>query len=192
MDTLFIPTGAKIFIANASSMYTNINSTSGIQASRTLFTIYSHLIPPTFPTNLFLTTLKLVMENNIFMFGDTFWLQNSGMAMGTPAAPLYATLTFGIHEYINILPRFTSNIYYYRRYLDGLFCIWLPSIDTTWNDFKLILNSFGKLTWNVEELSTLTTFLDLNITITNNKLQLNTYQKPLNFYQYMPPFSSHP
>jgi hypothetical protein len=108
--TLFIPTGAKLFTADASSMYTNIDSTSGIQAFQTLFTTYNHLIPPAFPTTLFVTTLKLVMENNIFMLGDTFWLQNSGRAMGTPAAPLYATITYGIHKNINILPRVFANI----------------------------------------------------------------------------------
>jgi hypothetical protein len=191
-NTLFIPTGAKLFTADASSMYTNIDSTSGIQAFQTLFTTYNHLIPQTFPTNLFITTLKVVMENNIFMFGDTFWLQNSGTAMGTPTAPLYATITYGIHENINILPRFAANIYYYKQYLDDIFCIWLPSSNTTWNDFKLALNGFSKLTWNIEELSTQTTFLDLNITIINNTLKFNTYQKPLNLYLYIPPFSSHP
>jgi hypothetical protein len=47
-STLFIPTGAKLFTAKASSMYTNIDSTSGIQAFQTLFTTYNHLIPQTF------------------------------------------------------------------------------------------------------------------------------------------------
>jgi hypothetical protein len=48
------------------------------------------------------------MNNNIFMFGDTFWLQTSGTAMGTPVACSYATTSYGNHENIHILPNFNS------------------------------------------------------------------------------------
>jgi hypothetical protein len=92
--TLIILTGAKILAADTSAMYTNIDSISGIRAFETLFNTYAHIIPPAFPMDLFLTTLKLVMDNNIFVFGDTYWIQNGGSAMGTWAAPLYATITY--------------------------------------------------------------------------------------------------
>jgi len=34
--------------------------------------------------------------------------------------------------------------------------------------------------------------VEFNITIINNTLKFNTYQKPLNLYLYIPPFSSYP
>jgi hypothetical protein len=43
------------------------------------------------------------MNNNIFSFGDTYWLQINGTPMGTPAAPLYSIITFGHHENTSIL-----------------------------------------------------------------------------------------
>jgi hypothetical protein len=90
--------------------------------------------------------------------------------MGTPAAPLYSTISYGYHENTKILPKFKDNLLYYKRYIDDVFGIWIPSPQNTWDQFKNTLNSFGKLTWNIEEPSNSTTFLDLNITIQDNKL----------------------
>jgi hypothetical protein len=44
----------------------------------------------------------------------------------------------------------------------------------------------------VESLTHSTNFLDLTITIKNQHLVTNTFQKPLNLYLYIPPLSAHP
>jgi len=48
-----------------------------------------------FPTSLFLQVLTLVMEWNVFSFMNSFLLQLSGIAMGTPAACSYAMMSYG-------------------------------------------------------------------------------------------------
>jgi hypothetical protein len=65
------------------------------------------------------------MENNIFKFGDTYWLQTQGTAMGTPAAPLYSILTNGYYENTTILNNFKTNLLYYKRFIDDIFGIWI-------------------------------------------------------------------
>jgi len=72
---------------------------------------------------------KIVMNHNIFSFADTYWHQLSGMAMGTPTACPYATITYGHFENSEILPRFNNNLLYYKRYIDDIFGIWIPSTD---------------------------------------------------------------
>jgi len=123
------------------------------------------------------------MKNNIFHFADTYWLQLTGTAMGTPTACSYASITYGQHE---------NN---YRRYIDDIFGIWVPPTTNnieTWEMFKTKLNSWGKLEWVVETPSHHTVFLDLNLQMIDNKIHTNTFQKALNLYLYIPPRSAHP
>jgi len=97
LQCLNLPRGAKLFTADATSMYTNIDTTTGLQTFTKLFERYKDHIPNSFPKEFFLETLKIIMNNNIFSFGDTYWQQLQGTAMGTPAAPLYSIITYGYH-----------------------------------------------------------------------------------------------
>jgi hypothetical protein len=110
---LTLPLNARLFTADATSMYTNIDTNIGIQALENIFNTNTS-IPESFPKELFLKTLRIIMENNIFTFGDTYWIQNQGTAMGTPAAPLYSILTFGHHENTSILNTYKQNLLYYK------------------------------------------------------------------------------
>jgi len=195
LKELFIPDEALIFTADAKSMYTNIDTATGVAAIRDFILDNRDQIPADFPIDLFLQILTTVMENNIFTFAGTYWQQLSGTAMGTPAACAYATVTFGQHENNLILPTYHSQLIYYKRYIDDIFAIWLPPVRqkiNTWNKFKEDLNNWGSLEWAIEEPSLSTTFLDLNLQIIGNTIKTSTYQKPMNLYLYIPPKSSHP
>jgi hypothetical protein len=107
LKNLTLPQNARLFTTDASS-YTNIDTRAGIEAFQHLFTLYTDLIPEDFLKDFFLTTLDIIMDNNIFSFGDTFWRQLQGTAMGTPAAPLYSIITYGYHENTCILNTYHS------------------------------------------------------------------------------------
>jgi hypothetical protein len=194
LQNLHIPETALIFMADAKSIYTNIDTDTGITSIRNFLHANETNLPSNFPTNLFLNILKIVMKNNIFNFADTYWLQLCGTAMGTPVACAYATLTFGHYENTILLPTFNANLIFYHRYIDDIFGIWLPSSSNnhTWSHFKEELNNWGKLTWCVEEPSKQVNFLDLTITLDQSSVTFATYQKPLNLYLYIPPLSAHP
>jgi hypothetical protein len=194
LQNLHIPDNALLFTADATSMYTNIDIETGLASIRHLLHSNKDKVPSNFPSNLFLTILEIVMQNNIFSFADTFWLQLCGTAMGTPVACSYATLTFGDYENTTLLPMFKDNLLFYRRYIDDILGIWLPSSNNkhTWNKFKEKLNNWGKLKWSLEDPSKQVHFLDLTINLTESSINFSTYQKPLNLYLYIPPLSAHP
>jgi len=196
LKKLTLPENATLFSADAKSMYTNIDTSLGLDTLKNFLHENSTRIPTSFPTNLFLQIMELVMRNNIFSFQDTYWLQTSGTAMGTPVACAYATITFGHYENSILLPNFKSNLLYYRRYIDDIFGIWIPTTSgsnaETWESFKKQLNNWGNLKWVIEEPSLNTNFLDLTLSISESKILTKTFQKSMNLYLYIPASSAHP
>ena len=176
-------------------MYTNIDSDHALETIEKWFTNFANELPIDYPTSLILKTLDIVMHNNIFQFGDTWWRQNIGTAMGTSCACIYSTIYYAYHERTLLLKKYNKNLIYYKRFIDDIFLIWQPTTtnnsNNTWEQFNSDL-PFGKLTWAPSTFGTTAIFLDLEIKICNQQLHTKTYQKPLNLYLYLPPNSSHP
>jgi hypothetical protein len=126
LKNITIQANALFFSADAVSMYTNTDTTTGLNAIKNFIQSNRDHIPSGFPCNLFLQILDLVMRNNIFSFADTYWLQLSGTAMVTLVACAYATVTFSHYENTTILTEFSPQLLYYRRYIDDIIGIWLP------------------------------------------------------------------
>jgi hypothetical protein len=150
-----LPENARIFTADATAMYTNIDTATALEAFTFLFDHYKKEIPENFPREFFLQALEIVMNRNLFQFDDTFWLQLDGTAMGTPTACLYATTSYGVYERNKILPAYSTFLSFYKRFIDDVFGIWIPSTDGMdddhWEKFKLAMNGWGKLQWVISE-----------------------------------------
>jgi hypothetical protein len=191
------PSKDKLFTADANSMYTNIDTNHALQVFKTFF-IHHPLCIDIRPTALMiLEALEILMRNNLFKFGDTFWRQTDGTAMGAPPAPAYATIYYAIHE-LYLLRRFGRYLHFYRRYIDDALAIWRSSDNPTedanqWNEFKLAMDQFGSLTWKVEDRNDIVDFMDLTITIEHNNKRLITkiFEKKENPYLYLSPSSAH-
>jgi hypothetical protein len=195
LKNLQLPQDALLFSADTVSMYTNIDTNTGIHSIDRLIVTNQNQLPVNFPKELLLRVLQLIMDNNIFSFGDSHWLQHSGAAMGTPAACTYATISYRNFENSTILTTFAPNLLYYKRYIDDIFGIWLPpktNKDTTWRACKDTLNNWGSLKWTIEDPSSKTAFLDRNISIQDSRIVTTTLQKQLNLYLYIPPSSAYP
>ncbi len=148
--------------------------------------------PPDFPLEAVKDTMELVMRNNLFQFGDMYFLQLLGTAMGTSAACMWATIYFAVHESGKLIPKYNNHLLLFRRFIDDMIGIWLDDGSDAWQQFQADTNDFGILTWEFEDLSSSVNFLDLTITIENRRIITKTYQKALNLYQYILHSSAHP
>mmetsp|Transcript_36417 Transcript_36417/g.51486 ORF Transcript_36417/g.51486 Transcript_36417/m.51486 type:complete len:156 (+) Transcript_36417:663-1130(+) len=83
-----LPPTVQLFTFDAVSMYTNIPIWEGIQQIKQYISEnHQHI-----NTDLIADALHVVMRNNTFQFGNTFWTQLKGTAMGAAMAPPYASI----------------------------------------------------------------------------------------------------
>jgi hypothetical protein len=129
-----------------------------------------------------------------FRFGDYFFHQEDGTAMGAPPAPSFAMLYYGVHAHFTLLPTFQDNLAYNGRYIENNWiCITDPEIDSfRWDSFKEH-TGFGKLVCDVSERQQTVNFLDLRISLhPSGRITTRLYKKALNLHLYLSPLSAHP
>jgi hypothetical protein len=184
---------ARFFTADAVSMYTNIDTDHALTKISNLL----RRLPP-MATQHEITAvneaLALIMKKNVFQFGNTYWLQLNGTAMGVSPSCAYATLYFAAHE--ETFRTKYPELKFYQRYIDDVIGIWEPQTnidDIRWKEFQKDLNTYGSLRWETSARATLVNFLDLSIRIDQKgKIVTKIYEKADNLYLYLPAQSCHP
>jgi hypothetical protein len=205
MDPL-TPTTVMI-VADAVSMYTNIDTTHGLQTLKNWLNLHRADLPQGFPTDMIIAATELIMTFNVFQFDDTFWHQSTGTAMGTPVACTFATIYYAYHEETSFLYKFhqdfrtstaTAPLLLYGRLIDDSIQIWdtalLPPTMPLHSLTKKIETemAFGILPWEVNPPARETSFLDLHIVIEpDGTITTRTFIKPMNLHLYIPPESAH-
>lgn len=187
-----LPHSCLLLTADAISMYTNIHTDHGITTVEKYIHKHRDKLEPDFPTTLLIRLLTIVMKLNTFTFGESFYLQKQGTAMGTTCAVKYATIYCALHEEDTIIPKYKDNLFFFRRYIDDIFCIWNNNGPHSWKNFEQDL-TFGILNWEVSKPLKTVNFLDITIQITNNyDIITKTFEKELNLHNYLPANSAHP
>ena len=103
-------------------MYTNIDTDYGFQVMEEWLNrlVQEKNINNSFPIDLINSALEIVMTNNYFKFGNTYWVQLLGTAMGTPVTCVYATIYFALKETYSLIPKFKKEISCCVRYIDDV------------------------------------------------------------------------
>jgi hypothetical protein len=192
LDETNIPPDTKIFSCDAKSMYTNIPTGPALE----VVGAYIHNRCEPALANALMEALRIVMENNIVRFGDTFWKQIAGTAMGVPPAPPWAILFFAIHE-LAFTERWKDFLIFWKRFIDDGLGLWklhanAETNNAIWKEFKNDVNNYHGLEWVFTPLSDSVDFMDMSISIKDNKFEIDLYEKPLNLYLYISPSSAHP
>ena len=178
-----------IFTMDITSLYTVIPNHEGLLALKYFFDQRANKEPS---TETLICLAELVLTLNCFSFSDNYYKQINGVAMGTKMGPSYANLFVGFIEQ-QFFDKFDgTKPELYRRYIDD--CFGATSCSRQELDYFITsVNSFHpalKYTWVVSECSI--AFLDINVSISGNRLSTNVHYKPTDSHSYLLHSSSHP
>lgn len=202
------PSDCYICCADIESLYPNIPIDKGIEYVTKAIRRLSFLLPgSSVPLRddshhvLFIVDLMTwVLKNNYFMFGNQWYHQLQGTAMGTPLAVPFACLFVCQLEH-ELFSQQRDGSYlaaplFYKRYIDDIFYIARSTSEANkfFDCFRQIIPSIrcGSLTID----ATTGIFLDIQVYKGSRFLQtgvfdFKTYQKEQNRYLYLAPNSFH-
>ncbi|KAL7523809.1 hypothetical protein ACHAWF_000676 [Thalassiosira exigua] len=75
--------------------------------------------------------MVLMMKNNIFEWGDCYFLQLLGTVMRTSTALIWATIYFVIHEIDKVFPNHACYHLIFKQFIDDIFGIWVCDDNVT-------------------------------------------------------------
>ena len=169
------------------SLYTVIPNHEGLLALKYFFDQRANKQPS---TGTLVRLTELVLTLNCFSLSDNYYKQINGVAMGTKMGPSYANLFVGFIEQ-QLFDKFDGTKPE-RCYIDD--CFGATSCSRQELDYFIAsVNSFHpalKYTWVVSECSI--AFLDINVSISGNRLSTSVHYKATDSHSYLLHSSSHP
>jgi hypothetical protein len=132
----------------------------------------------------------IIMQNNYFEYNQELYKQLEGIAMGTPAAVAIANLymALAVDRIIAEIPGVRA----YIRFIDDIGLIFTGSKSKVDELFQTINNLCPELKFTMVCSNAELDILDLTFYVKNGRLEHKTFQKAMNKYLYIPPFSTHP
>lgn len=158
-------------------LYTCIPHDLGLQACRQV--LKERSISYLLHTEVLIDMMSVCLKQNYFIFDGRIYQQTLGTSMGTCFAPCLAGLYLGYWEekIIKEIQSKKEHVIMWARYIDDIFCIWKGS-EADANDFVKTLNSNE---FNLEFTSQFSKntieFLDLELTVNENKLESRLFRK---------------
>jgi len=107
-------------------MYTNIDTDHAIDVIGKWLDSLGGL-PPNFPLAAAKEAMILVMRNNLFEYGDLYFLQLLDTAMGTSAACMWATIYYSVHKIGSLIPNYSQYLLIFKCFIDNMFGIWIDN-----------------------------------------------------------------
>ena len=137
-----------------------------------------------------LKAMEFVLTKGFITFQDQIYQQTNGAAMGSPMIPPYANIFMyqlekqTVHKFTN-----SGMLLLYKRFIDDVFILTKDSNITELQNELNNLHPSINLSWSSSAKHC--NFLDIVVSIKNNKLSTSVYQKQLNTYAYLPFHSYH-
>ena len=193
LEDIEVPDNAILVTVDVSNLYPSIPQSECLNTIHTEMHKHTHLL--TFEPNIITQLLHLNINYNYFTFGNHFFQQVKGTAMGAAFSPTVANIFMStiIRSFLHTQP---IQPLIFARYIDDIFLIWTNTRETLASFLQNLNNFHPNLHFTHESSTTSINFLDLTIYkgpnfLYTNKLDSKTYQKPLNLYQYLHFTSAH-
>lgn len=193
IKSLTIPPQSFLFSLDVDSLYTNIDTKSGLSAVQGIFYKY----PDSFrPDRDLLRLLELNLTRNDFVFDSKYYLQIKGTAMGKSFAPSYANIFMAVWEEKALSSCPKAPLHYFR-FLDDIWGVWTESLEE-FHSFISFLNGIDPSIHLKFEISTQSiNFLDTTVFkgpsfLKDNKLDIKVYFKPTDTHALLHKSSFHP
>ena len=182
-----IPDNAKPISIDIKSMYGNIPLQEGLVAFEEALNSREDKLVST----------DFVMEKNIFTFNDEHWLQLLGTSMSR-VSPTWTNLFYGVLEkkILQNCPQHLKDfIFLWKRFIDDVLIIFTGN----WEQFEEFFNylnsthstiKYDKPCYNADDNSC--NFLDLKISISENKITTDLFRKDTDKPRALLPSSAHP
>lgn len=193
IKNLIIPDNAILFTIDVDSLYTNIDTSEGIQAVKKM--LQNNYVKKR-PDKELIQLLEINLTKNDFEFNGNYYLQIKGTAMGKKFAPAYADIFMAAWE-TTALAKCSKKPLQYFRYLDDIWGVWTHSLDD-FNQFLDTLNNHNpsiklKATTDQNSVDFLdtTTFKGPSFS-TTNKLDIKVFFKETDTHALLHKSSFHP
>ena len=193
LEDLTIPDNAILVSIDIESLYPSIPQTECLDIIYN--EMHSHRELILFDPNLVIKLLHININYNYFNFAGITFQQTRGTAMGAAFSPTIANIFLSVTLKKFMQTQHTTPIFL-ARYIDDIFMVWPGDQDL--HQFMNALNSFHPtLRFTYEYSTSSINYLDVTIYKgerfnTTQLLDVKTYQKPQNLYQYLHYTSSHP
>ena len=193
-----IPANSFLVTMDVSSLYTNIDHEEGAEACfKKLEERKNKSIPSIVIKNLIL----MILKSNAFRFGNEYYRQITGTAMGTPMAPNYANLFMDNFEQ-NLLHDYSQKTglspLVWFRFIDDIFFIWTGNKDALdhfisfTENYSKYKNMKFKIKFEIHLSINEVHFLDVTISLKHGKLIATLFNKPTDSHFYLNTSSCHP
>ena len=127
--------------------------------------------------------IRLCTKDVHFNFNGTTYVQKDGVAMGSPLAPVLARI-FMVELERAVIPKLSQHLQFWKRYVEGTNCF----VRNGYQEFVLpCLNNFhNSIQFRYEiEKENETSFLDISIIRSGQKIDTRVYRKSTNTDTYI-------
>ncbi|CAJ0957188.1 unnamed protein product [Ranitomeya imitator] len=127
---------------------------------------------------LVLQLLEFILRRNYFLFGDDYYQQLRGTAMGSNVAPTYANIYMAVLEdqYVYV-SRFWPQVRAWWRYIDDVFVVWEGHLSELLDFHQELNNIFPELSFTITHSQEQVQFLDTLVYKVGSSLKTDLYVK---------------